>query len=51
MIPPYAERHVRVVWEVGKREVGGNHFDQRLPRTRLYFTDTELNYIIYPMKF
>ena len=25
-----------VVWEVGKREVGGKHFYQRLPPTRLY---------------
>ena len=24
-----------VVWEVGKREVGGKHFYQRLPPTRL----------------
>jgi hypothetical protein len=38
------------VWEVGKGEVGGNHFYQHLPPTRLYFADTELNHIIYPMK-
>ena len=25
-----------VVWEVGKREVGGKHFYQRLPPTRFF---------------